>query len=61
MTAGNSDIIAIAITELTDFTCRRGDLLRVAGMFESEPSLLGISAHLLLVGRKPTTPTPATR
>lgn len=32
---------------------RRGDLLRVARMFESEPSLAGISAHLLLVGRKP--------
>ena len=39
---------------------RRGDLLRVARMFESEPSLLGISAHLLLVGRKrsPTATTP---
>ncbi len=34
---------------------RRADLLRVARMFESEPSLLGISAHLLLVGRKPST------
>ena len=32
---------------------RRDDLLRVARMFESEPSLIGISAHLLLVGRKP--------
>ena len=38
---------------------RRGDLLRVARMFESEPSLLGISAHLLLVGRKPS-PTATT-
>lgn len=34
---------------------RRADLLRVARMFESEPSLIGISAHLLLVGRKPST------
>jgi ubiquinone/menaquinone biosynthesis C-methylase UbiE len=34
---------------------RRADLLRIARMFESEPSLLGISAHLLLVGRKPST------
>lgn len=34
---------------------RRADLLRVARMFESEPSLLGISAHLLVVGRKPST------
>jgi SAM-dependent methyltransferase len=32
---------------------RRDDLLRVARVFESEPSLLGISAHLMLVGRKP--------
>jgi SAM-dependent methyltransferase len=32
---------------------RRADLLRVAGMFESEPSILGASAHLLAVGRKP--------
>jgi hypothetical protein len=32
---------------------RRNDLLRVAGMFEAEPSLLGVSAHLLVVGRKP--------
>jgi SAM-dependent methyltransferase len=32
---------------------RRADLLRVARVFESEPSLLGVSAHLLLVARKP--------
>jgi SAM-dependent methyltransferase len=32
---------------------QRKDLLRVARMFESEPTLLGISAHLLLVARKP--------
>jgi SAM-dependent methyltransferase len=32
---------------------RRDDVLRVARLFESEPSLLGVSAHLLLVGRKP--------
>lgn len=31
---------------------RRADLLRVARMFEAEPSLLGISAHLLLLARK---------
>jgi len=31
---------------------RRADLLRVAQIFESEPSVRGISAHLLLVGRK---------
>jgi SAM-dependent methyltransferase len=37
---------------------RRADLLRIARMFESEPSMLGISAHLLLVGRKPATPAP---
>jgi ubiquinone/menaquinone biosynthesis C-methylase UbiE len=33
---------------------RRGDLLRVARTFESEPSLLGVSAHLLAVARKPS-------
>ena len=32
---------------------RRADLLRVAHTLESEPSLLGISAHLLVVARKP--------
>jgi ubiquinone/menaquinone biosynthesis C-methylase UbiE len=36
---------------------RRADLLRVARMFESEPAFLGVSAHLLLVGRKPSTST----
>jgi hypothetical protein len=33
---------------------RRADLLRVARTFESEPSLLGVSAHLLAVARKPS-------
>ena len=32
---------------------RRADLLRVARQFESEPSLLGVSAHLLVVARTP--------
>jgi SAM-dependent methyltransferase len=32
---------------------RRADLLRVARMLESEPSALGISAHLLAAARKP--------
>jgi ubiquinone/menaquinone biosynthesis C-methylase UbiE len=32
---------------------RRADLLRVASICESEPSLLGISPHLLVVGRRP--------
>jgi SAM-dependent methyltransferase len=32
---------------------RRADLLRVARQLESEPSVLGSSAHLLVVGRKP--------
>jgi SAM-dependent methyltransferase len=36
---------------------RRADLLRIARLFESEPSVLGISAHLLLVGRRPPTPS----
>ncbi len=33
---------------------RRADLLRVARTLESEPSLLGMSAHLLLAAQKPT-------
>jgi len=32
---------------------RRTDLLRVARLFESEPSVLGVSAHLLVVARTP--------
>jgi SAM-dependent methyltransferase len=32
---------------------RRADLLQVARLFESEPSVVGISAHLLAVARKP--------
>ena len=36
-----------------DDSRRRDDVLRVARLFESEPSVLGVSAHLLLVGRKP--------
>jgi ubiquinone/menaquinone biosynthesis C-methylase UbiE len=32
---------------------RRSDLLRVARALESEPAALGVSAHLLVVGRKP--------
>jgi ubiquinone/menaquinone biosynthesis C-methylase UbiE len=32
---------------------RRQDLVRVARLFESEPSVIGVSAHLLAVARKP--------
>jgi ubiquinone/menaquinone biosynthesis C-methylase UbiE len=32
---------------------RRADLLQVARLFESEPSVLGVSAHLLVVARTP--------
>jgi hypothetical protein len=32
---------------------RRDDLLRIARALEAEPSLVGASAHLLLVARKP--------
>ena len=32
---------------------QRADLLRVAAICESEPSLIGISPHLLVVGRRP--------
>jgi ubiquinone/menaquinone biosynthesis C-methylase UbiE len=32
---------------------RRAELLQVARLLESEPSVLGVSAHLLVVGRKP--------
>jgi ubiquinone/menaquinone biosynthesis C-methylase UbiE len=33
---------------------RRTDLLQVARLLESEPSMLGVSAHLLAVARRPT-------
>ena len=33
---------------------RRADVLKIARMLESEPALLGISAHLLIVGHKPS-------
>lgn len=33
---------------------QRSDLLRLAGQLETEPSVLGISAHLLAVARKPS-------
>jgi len=36
-----------------DDPVRRASLLRVARALESEPSLLGASAHLIVVGRKP--------
>ena len=32
---------------------RRESLLRVARMLETEPSVIGCSAHLLAVGRRP--------
>jgi hypothetical protein len=32
---------------------RRADLLQVARLLESEPSMLGVSAHLLVVARTP--------
>jgi hypothetical protein len=35
---------------------RREILLRVARALESEPSAVGCSAHLLVIGRKPGTP-----
>ncbi|MGQ0648101.1 MAG: methyltransferase domain-containing protein [Gemmatimonadaceae bacterium] len=37
---------------------RRAALLRVARLLEAEPSVLGCSAHLLAVGRKPTSAGP---
>ena len=39
---------------------RREDLLRLARQFEAQPSVLGVSAHLLAVARKPT-PTDSSR
>jgi len=41
------------LNERLDDPRRREDVLRVARLFESEPSLVGVSAHLLLVARKP--------
>ena len=32
---------------------RRADLLQVARLLESEPAMLGVSAHLLVVARVP--------
>jgi hypothetical protein len=32
---------------------RRADLMMVARMAESEPSLMGVSAHLLVAAQKP--------
>jgi SAM-dependent methyltransferase len=32
---------------------RRGVMLRVARLVESEPAMVGVSAHLMVVGRKP--------
>jgi ubiquinone/menaquinone biosynthesis C-methylase UbiE len=42
------------VTERLADPRRRADLLRVARLLESEPSVLGISAHLLVVARTPT-------
>jgi hypothetical protein len=42
------------ITERLADARRRADLLRVARTLESESSVLGISAHLLVVARKST-------
>lgn len=38
---------------------RRADILHLAALVESEPSLLGLSGHLLAVARKPDAVTPA--
>jgi SAM-dependent methyltransferase len=38
---------------------RRADLLRLARQFEAQPSVLGVSAHLLAVARKPKISNPA--
>jgi hypothetical protein len=35
---------------------RRTDLLQVARLLESEPAMLGVSAHLLVVARTPPFP-----
>jgi hypothetical protein len=42
------------ITERLADARRRADLLHVARTLESESSVLGISAHLLVVARKST-------
>jgi SAM-dependent methyltransferase len=41
------------VTERLRDPRRRGDLLQVARRLESEPSMLGVSAHLLVVARNP--------
>jgi len=37
---------------------RRAGMLRIAALVEAEPSLLGLSGHLLAVARKPTSDAP---
>lgn len=39
------------VTERLADPRRRADLLQVARLLESEPSVLGVSAHLLVVAR----------
>jgi ubiquinone/menaquinone biosynthesis C-methylase UbiE len=41
------------VTERLADPRRRADLLRVARLLESEPSMLGVSAHLLVVAHRP--------
>ena len=41
------------VTERLSDPRRRAELLQVARLLESEPSVLGISAHLLVVARTP--------
>ncbi|HET7622207.1 MAG TPA: methyltransferase domain-containing protein [Gemmatimonadaceae bacterium] len=38
---------------------RRADMLRIAAVVEAEPSLLGLSSHLMVVARKPISDAPA--
>jgi SAM-dependent methyltransferase len=47
------------ITERWEDPARREILLRVARALEAEPSVLGWSAHIMVVGRKQGSPSPA--
>jgi hypothetical protein len=67
-TAGFSDVSVVGLEGpgwlFSDFDerwrdpRRREDLWRVARAMEAEPSMLGVSAHLLAIGRRPDEESP---
>ena len=49
---GGGMLIAAGISRWADEK-RRDVMVRVARLFESEPAMIGVSAHMMVVGRKP--------